>query len=81
MLVACFETLNLQFGFVAADAIRLFNLTRKTRAAACNSVEVSGGEPPPVCVYFVPEALPAGFHEIPVHQTLLSAPVLALPRR
>src|SRR5690242_14807947 len=71
MLVARFEVLNLPFGFVARDAIRLFNLTRKTRAATCDQVEVSGGQPPPVCVHLVPEALPAGLHQIPVHYTLL----------
>jgi hypothetical protein len=81
MLVARFEALNLPFGFAARDAIRLFNLTRKTRAATCNQVEVSGGEPPPVCVYFVSEALPAGFNEIPVHQTLLSPPALRSSER
>ena len=65
MLVARFEALNLPFGFVARDAIRLFKFTRKTRAVACNQVEMGGGEPAPVCVYFVPEVQPARLHEIP----------------
>src|SRR5690349_25167831 len=75
VLVARFEALDLPFGFVARDAIRLFKFTRKTRAVACNQVEMGGGEPAPVCVYFVPEVQPARLHEIPVHQTLPGGPV------
>jgi hypothetical protein len=80
MLVACFEALDLPLGFLARDAIRLSNLIRKARAPARNYVEVNGGEPPPVCVHFVPELLPAGFHKIPVHLQLLGPAGPAIAR-
>src|SRR6202030_448034 len=72
VLVARFEALDLPLGFIARDAVRLFNLIRKTRAPARNHVEVTGGEPPPVCVHFAPELLPVDLRGIPVHLGLLS---------
>src|SRR5437660_12899770 len=48
VLVARFEALDLPLGFVACDAVRLFNLIRKTRAPARNAVEATGAEPPPI---------------------------------
>src|SRR6266849_5261005 len=55
VVVARFEALDLPLGFVAGDAIRLGDLVRKTRAPAGNHVEVTGAEPPPVCVHLAPE--------------------------
>src|SRR5947208_8738472 len=71
VLVARFEALDLLLGYVACDAVRLFNLIRKTRAPARNRVEVTAGKPPPVCVHLAPELLPVGLRGIPVHLSLL----------
>src|SRR2546429_6406418 len=71
VLVARFEALDLPLGFVACDAVRLFNLIRKTRAPARNHVEVTGGKPPPVRVHLALELLPVGLRGIPVHLSLL----------
>src|SRR5947207_125627 len=81
VLVARFEALDLPLGFVACDAVRLFNLIRKTRAPARNHVEVTGGKPPPVRVHLALELLPVGLRGIPVHLSLLgprgpAAPVI-----
>src|SRR5207248_3766287 len=71
VLVARFEALDLPLGYVTCDAIRLFNLIRKTRAPARNRVEVTGGKPPPVRVHLALELLPVGLRGIPVHLSLL----------
>src|SRR5204862_390787 len=71
VLVARFGALDLPLGFVACDAVRLFNLIRKTRAPARNHVEVPGGKPPPVRVHLALELLPVGLRGIPVHLSLL----------
>src|ERR1700683_1789902 len=81
MLVASFEALDLPLGLLARDAIRLFNLPRKTRAPARNYVEVNAAEPPPVCVYLASELLPAGFHKIPLLLGLPTPAGTAPPRR
>src|SRR5207253_575051 len=79
VLVARFEALDLPLGYVSCDAIRLFNLIRKTRAPARNRVEVTGGKPPPVRVHLALELLPVGLRGIPVHLSLLSPRGLAAP--
>src|SRR5205823_8688754 len=79
VLVARFEALDLLLGFVACDAVRLFNLIRKTRAPARNHVEVTGGKPPPVRVHLALELLPVGLRGIPVHLSLLGARGPAAP--
>src|SRR5437016_4878145 len=70
VLVARFEALDLLLGYVVYDAVRLFNLIRKTRAPARNRVEVTAGKPSPVCVHLAPELLPVGLRGIPVHLNL-----------
>src|SRR5437660_12515303 len=70
VLVARFEALDLLLGYVACDAVRLFDLIRKTRAPARNRVEVTAGTPPPVRVHLAPELLPVGLRGIPVHLNL-----------
>src|SRR5205823_1946583 len=71
VLVARFEALDLLLGYVACDAVRLFNLIRKTRAPDRNRFEVTAGKPPPVCVHLAAELLPVGLRGIPVHLSLL----------
>lgn len=73
MLIARFEVLDLLLGFVARDAVRLSNPCRKACAATGNKIEVTRGEPPPVCVHLTSESLPGGFHELPVHVSLLKS--------
>src|SRR5579862_804838 len=81
MLVTRFEALDLPFGFVARDAIGLFNRYRKARALARNGIKVRLGQSAPVGAHLAPESLPAGFHKIPVHLQAPAFPWLKLPRQ
>src|SRR5207302_3171635 len=67
VLVARFEALDLLLGHVACDAVRLFNLIRKTRAPARNRVELPQVKLPPVAVHFAPERSPVALRVMQVH--------------
>jgi len=68
------EASDLPLGFVASNAVRLFNLVRKAHAPAGNYIELAGREHRPICMYFVLKPGPFGLCAIPIHLSLLRGP-------
>src|SRR5579863_2282864 len=74
ILVARFEALDLAFGLITGDAVRVSDLTREAGTPTCNQVQVRGSELSPVCVHLAAELRPTGFDDIPVHSNLPNPP-------